>query len=596
MAEKRPTTTEEPSETVPPRAGFMTNLRGVVTPMLADPFHLALTLAVNLAVVVGIVGTAIILRNYKPPPKPPTAQAALLALDRGQTDEARDLAERLAEKRDIKNEEWGVSDFVLGSLSAQAADAATGKKRIEAFREAALYLQRSRERGFPADREARGLYLLGKSLCLCGRLDEALPALQEALREPGSRESELRMLLITTLTGVFPPELEKALAESEKLLADPQLSGDARNEAILEKGRILLRLDRTAQCAELLKQFPDDVLMRGYVSLVRGQMALGEGQAAKRVNTKEDSTKFQLAIDWFRKALSQAVGDKRIARQADYLIGVCAAEKGDLSAALAQMEWTMQLYPESPEYVAALFQEAAIARRMGRHSESVRAYQRLVSVYDRCDEFHNPWISAPQIKTALQDACRDYLKSETYETAVLLNKLLSHLVPKLDALRSTVDIYRTWGENRMDQAERLPPEPAEKLRKEGRFALRRAGDAYTELARELFTTRDYTEQLWKGAAMYSAGHDFRNAAGLLRMYLKSETRRRHAQALVALGEAELSLGETEQGLRSLRECIEQHPRDVAVYGARLLASRAATLLGKGKEAESYLQATSTANS
>ena len=64
---------------------------------------------------------------------------------------------------------------------------------------------------------------------------------------------------------------------------------------------------------------------------------------------------------------------------------------------------------------------------------------------------------------------------------------------------------------------------------------------------------------------------------------------RHAQALVDLGEAELSLGETERALQSFQECIQQHPRDVAVYRARLLASRAAANMGDLKQAETFLQ-------
>ena len=76
---------------------------------------------------------------------------------------------------------------------------------------------------------------------------------------------------------------------------------------------------------------------------------------------------------------------------------------------------------------------------------------------------------------------------------------------------------------------------------------------------------------------------------MLRLYMHNESRLRHAQALVDLGEAELSLGETERALQSFHECIQQHPRDVAIYRARLLASRAAANLGDLKQAEAFLQ-------
>jgi TolA-binding protein len=283
------------------------------------------------------------------------------------------------------------------------------------------------------------------------------------------------------------------------------------------------------------------------------------------------------------------MGDSRVARQASYLIGLCLMEQGDLPAALNQMERTSRLFPETAESLAALFQQGEIARRMGRHEEAVLAYRRLVSAYARQDEFHNPWITVPQLRTALLGVCQEYLKAETYKTALLLSKSLVHLLPKADALQLTAQIYRTWGEHLMEQAEQLPPDKAEELRKQAREQFRRAGDSYTSVAREMYTTRQYPDQLWNSADAYFAGHDFRNAAAMLRLYMHNEARLRHAQALVNLGEAELSLGQTERALQSFHECIQQHPRDVAIYQARLLASRAALNMGDAKQAEAFLQ-------
>ena len=594
MADKRQSTSDAQPAAVKPRVGVVGHLRSAVAPTLADPFRLSLTLAVNAAIVVGIVGTAIILRNHKPPPKPPTLEAALAALDRGKDDDARQLAARLAAKADITNEEWGVPDFVFGTLAVKAAEAEAAKKRGEAYRKAALYLQRSHERGFPARHEATGLYLMGKRLCLCGRLDDALPVLQAAMREPTEHVTELRSFLITALVGVYPPEIEKALAESQKLLADSKLSEGERGEAVLEQARILFRLDRMKECAATLDKAPGDPLLRGHISLLRGRLALSEGQSITKsgTKTKEDTdksqAKFQLALDWFHKAISQAGGDNSIARQANYLIGLCLAEQGNLPAALNQMERTAKLYPDSPEYLAALYQQGEFARRMGRHSEAVKAFQQMTLAYTHLDEFHNPWVSVPQIQATLHNACQEYLSAKKYATAATFSRLLARVMPRVEALKLTAQIYRAWGENLMDQAEHLPPQKADERRKAARIELRRAGDTYTELARELFTTREYTDRLWDGATMYMAGHDFRSAANLLRTYLHNEARKRNAQALSDLGEAELSLGETEQSLRWFQACIDQHPRDEAIYRARLLASRAAIARGDIKQAEGFL--------
>ena len=217
------------------------------------------------------------------------------------------------------------------------------------------------------------------------------------------------------------------------------------------------------------------------------------------------------------------------------------------------------------------------------------AYQRLVSACAQLDEFHNPWVDQAQISDSLLAACQEYLKAEKYETAVLLSKLLAHFLPKAEALQFTAQVYRAWGENLQEQADHLPAEKAEKVCRQARTQFRRLGDCYTTIARELYTTREYPEVLWNAACAYRTGHDFRNAAAMLRLYMRNESRLRRAQALVDLGEAQLSLGDTEAALQSFHECIQQHPRDVAVYRARLLASRAAANMGDRKQAETFLQ-------
>ncbi len=415
-------------------------------------------------------------------------------------------------------------------------------------------------------------------------------------------------MLITVLVGVYPPELDKAFAESQKLLADPHLGEEARVLAMAEQARILFRMDRTRECAVLLDKLPDDLLLRGQISLLRGRLALSEAQAMRKAGTatevhsanqpapatdgtalKGPQAKIQLALDWFRKAIGQSAGDAGVVRQANYLVGIGLAEQGSFPAAVMQMERVEKLYPDSPECMAAVFQQAEFYRRMGRHEESVTAYCRLMRAYSRLDEFHNPWISSPQIRAAMLGACRDYVKARKYNTALVLVKAMAGPFPKDEALKLAAKIYRTWADNLLEEAEHLPPDKAEVRRAEARNQLRRAGDSYTDLSREEFTSRDYPEQLWNAASAYFAGHDYRSAARTLRTYLRNEARLRNAQALTDLGEAELSLGHMERAVRTLQECIQQHPRDAAIYRARLLGCRASIALGDLTQAEAFLQ-------
>ena len=91
--------------------------------------------------------------------------------------------------------------------------------------------------------------------------------------------TEIRLLLIETRLGVQPPELEKALAESRKLLADPQLTDTQRRQALIQQAQILIRMNRAKECAAMLDKIPDNPLLRCDISLLRGRLALSEGQA-----------------------------------------------------------------------------------------------------------------------------------------------------------------------------------------------------------------------------------------------------------------------------------------------------------------------------
>jgi TolA-binding protein len=140
----------------------------------------------------------------------------------------------------------------------------------------------------------------------------------------------------------------------------------------------------------------------------------------------------------------------------------------------------------------------------------------------------------------------------------------------------------------LEQAENLPADRAELLRRQGRYQLRRAGSVYAELARLQITARQYPELLWNSAAACLQGRDYTGAVRMLKTYLQNEARQRHPQALADLAEALLALDQWDEALEACQRCIAQHPRDVAAYRARLLAAQAAGAKGDIKQAEAFL--------
>ena len=159
---------------------------------LSDPFRLVLTIAVNLAIVAGIVGTAVILRNHKPPPKPATAEAALSAA--GPRQYRRSPQPGPAPGRQAGHYQRRIR---RARLRHRLACRPVRRRRRQQKTERGLspgcaLFAALAAAGLSAHRQGTGLYLLGKSLCLCGRLDDALPVLEEAMRNPAGQESELQ--------------------------------------------------------------------------------------------------------------------------------------------------------------------------------------------------------------------------------------------------------------------------------------------------------------------------------------------------------------------------------------------------------------------
>ncbi len=412
------------------------------------------------------------------------------------------MAKRLAASRDLTTEEWGGPDFILGSVAARTAEEAGGKQRTESFRLAvALSCPIAAARVSRASRARRPLSAGQEPLSLrpLGRgLARARTGLAAKCRAGGRGP----------LAADRGPRGSPAAGTRQGPGGDRDPAGRSpagrgeRRQVLVEQAQILLRMNRIQECAATLDRIPDNPLLRCDVSLLRGRLALAEGQALQKAAApsppgtgrsmaplpkgegslpsppaplpkgegsmasspaslpkgegRDAKEKFHAAIECFRKAMIQDVADNRVARQATYLIGLCLMAEGDLPAALNYMERTTRFFRETPESLAALYQEGEISRRLGRHAEAVSAYQRLMSAYSRQDEFRNPWLERAELQATLFGACQEYLKAEKYETAVLFSKLLAPLLPKLEALQLTARIYRTWGDNLMEQAEQLP--------------------------------------------------------------------------------------------------------------------------------------------
>ncbi len=522
-----------------------------------------------------------------------TMDQILQALDRRAFAEVQTLAKRSQEQGALAAEELGGPAFALGAVAAYEAENSPGKDRTRLFLLASRYLEEANNRGFPANRHAEGLYLLGKSLYESGQIQASRPVLFSALKISPQYRAEIYALLAGTYLSDVPPKLEQALEQNSQLLSDKNLPEAKRQEALLQRSQILLGLGKIEQCNAALDRIPASG-KNPAAAVQRGRVSMYEAQALRKKTPPSDDDqqkareKLQEAIQTLHVALDQDTGGGKAARQALYLTGMCDLELGDNRTALEQFVRTHNLFPDTPEGLAAGFQGAELYRRQGRDIDAIGEYRRVLGGISDPENYNNPWISLDQLKSGVLAAYQHYLGVQKFEFALQIIRMMQRLLPGDQVLSLQAEAHGVWGQTLLNQADKGPRNKAESIRRLGREQFRRAGTCYARLASTLPANKTFTDQLWNGATSYVKGQDYISAARMFQAYLKNEAQRRHPQALAQLGESLLAAGQLDKALEMLKECIDLYPRDAAACQARLLASRVYEEKGDWRNAENML--------
>jgi len=546
-----------------------------------------------LTVGAGVAGWALIGRQDRARDRLALA-AAFRALDRGDYDEARNLAEALQTRGGLRSHEWAAVAFVLGAAAGREADVTWSRDQRRYYLLAARYLEEARDRGFPPGRRAEGLYLLGRSLCLSGQLAASRPILLAALDAGGDRATAIHRLLARAYLHDANPRYGKALEHNTAFLADRRLAPDERHEGLLDRARILLRMERIADCLAALDEIPTDAANRAEKTVLRGRVLMLQAetlQARGELSTEEQlrvRQRYEAAIKTLRAAQGHDTLSSEATPQALYLIGVCYRELGDDRAAVGQFQRTASLYAQTPEALAAGLDQADLARQLGQNGDAASAYLRVLAAVADPDTYSNPWVPLDELRRRMLEAYQHYRDTGKFVICLELARRFHPLFSRTRALEIQAEAHLARGRELLDQAAPGATD-AEKLRRKGRGELRRAGLAQLRLAEIRVATREYTGHLWNAAEAFLAGQDYDGAVSVLKNYLRNETRNHQAEALLHLGQSLLALDRLDEAAAALAECIELHPRDPAVFAARLVAAQTAVEQGDLERAEALLQ-------
>ena len=526
-----------------------------------------------------------------------TMADALAVLDGGAPLKAQRMASFLVDNDALAPEEAGGPPFIYGVGAANDAERLWGPDQKRYFRLAARYLEESREKGFPAGFEGKGLLLLGKSLYMCGQVVESREALEQALASGAKPAEELARLLVLAYKSDPEPNLDRALMHSAAYLASSSLPRNERADGLLHRAEILFQLRQHGECRKVLAQIEpgteagvESLLVEGEILMREGAARLGDESlpADKRLASAKE--KYYAAIDIMRRAQNRGTERERITRRSMYLIGQSLLATQDFRGALAQFRRTRETYEESNEGIAAALEEADVAQRLGPNKDLVQTYINVLKVAGSAETYHNPLLPLDKLRVRLLDAFQSFLSAGDFDSAVRLADALFPIFPQENSLALAAQAHSAWAESLESQISRQSADGQAELKDTARAQRRAAADAHARLAQLHFATDRYTEDVWNSADNFLRGQDYPRAEAMLTEYLKYELRRRRPRALLDLGDTQLALGKPLLALLTLQECIETYTRDPASYRARLVAARAHMERGSLTDAKRLLLA------
>ena len=544
-----------------------------------------------------IIGFFVVITHWGPDESVITAEMTLEMLDAENYPDAIKSAKQLYDEKQTSFDDIGLVSYVLGIAGALETDERWEKDKARSYLVAARYLEEARDRGFLPDRQAEGIYQLGRCQFLSGQFADSRLNLLAALKLNPTRTSEIYRMLATASLKEANPRLEQALEFNAKFLEGKQISIAASEHAWIERAQIYFRQGDMPNCGEALTNVPDTSKLRSDAIVLEGRMLMYKAEQLQRdpslTNDPEKKSEidqlYNQAIETFRQAQSQDSLKAQATPKAMYLIGLCWQKLGKLTEARTQLDRTRQLYNEFPEGLAAGLAAADVLQQLGEDKEAVAGYRREFARAGSPDKFSNPWLTLDDLRDRMMQAYRQFLVRQKFEAALEILTGFRPIFTKAETIHLQAETNRTWGDTLSAQAEQAKLPLSRQLEKQAARQYRHAGSEYLELARLHLATREYSNDIWNSAENLLRGRDYFNAISTLKEYLKIELRARRPQALVALARATLTVGEIDESIAACQEVMEYFQNDAALFEARYWCSKAYQEKGELGKAEDLLR-------
>lgn len=213
----------------------------------------------------------------------PTLDDAVLALDYGSFIRARVDAESVLKyAKSSDSETRGGALYVIGVASCLLADISSDSDKVSLYLSAANYLQQSREEGFLRGRQEEGFFYLGKSLYLCGEMQQSRAPLLSALELGADDRKTIFWYLANAAFYAPEPDYEESLRYTTLFRKWPTTTQAEIYEGDLLETMILLQKGETELARHILATVPDKPELLAVQRLLAGRIAMDDARVLVR--------------------------------------------------------------------------------------------------------------------------------------------------------------------------------------------------------------------------------------------------------------------------------------------------------------------------
>jgi tetratricopeptide (TPR) repeat protein len=321
--------------------------------------------------------------------------------------------------------------------------------------------------------------------------------------------------------------------------------------------------------------------------LLLGRLDVEEAQTLEEGSPARQA-KLEAARGHLEQVESLDAAHGSLARQASLWLARQFELNGEHAEALKAYDRISKDHTNTPEGLTAALAAADYYRREGQIDRALMGYRFVLREMDESVSYDNMLLPLSDVRRRLTTVYQQCVDGELFAEALTLVDLFEPVFGRVSCAELRAKTHLQWGERRLDQAHTGVPAQDAATATDGRHQLRSAGQAYENLARLRYASRQFADDLWTAAECYFRGQSYTHAARILEEYLHHEAARRNAMALLRLGQARLAARQFDKAIEAFDESVEMYPRDAVTHQARLECARTHLQCGRADRAEQLL--------